>query len=134
MATVVIDQERPMRNTSLKRQKINREIKAEVAAYREDFAMCQVCWKRAASELHHIARGISRENALSERCTWLMVCRKCHEDLGDYSKWPISRQLSAKMLSDPLHFDLKKFNALRGRAESAIDLRDVVQHLVLGET
>jgi len=63
---------------------------------------------------------------LGEPCTWLALCRDCHDAAGDYSEWPITRQLAAKLLADPGRFDLRRFNEIRGRAPGAITLSYLV--------
>jgi hypothetical protein len=45
--------------------------------------------------------------------------------LGDYSKWPISRQLAIKLSRDSTHYNLATVNCLRGRQATAITQADV---------
>jgi cytochrome c553 len=113
-----------------------------MSAARRNFAFefdhCFACndkWKKDLSipftlEVHEIARGPSRKQAVQERACWLLVCRRCHEELGDYSKWPLARQLALKLLQDREHFDLRKFNVIRGRAPNAITMREVNAQIV----
>lgn len=75
--------------------------------YRKVFRLCQCCCKRLA------------------------LCRDCRDDLGDYSKWPIRRQLALKPVSDPGRFNLEVINEIRGRDEDAITLSDVAAYLEL---
>jgi hypothetical protein len=58
----------------------------------------------------------------------------CHEKLGDYSVWPVTRQLAQKALVSERIPDLVLVNKLRGRADTAIVWADVAQHLTLKET
>ena len=90
---------------------------------------CQLCHWLKATDCHEIARGPARKAALECRSTWLALCRPCHEKLGDYSEWPVERQLALKLVVDPEHFDLVKVNRIRGRADGAITLADIVPHL-----
>lgn len=92
---------------------------------------CQVCCDSRPVDVHEIARGPARSRALGERCTWLALCRECHERVGDYEQWPIIRQLAVKLLADAEHFDLELFNSIRGRAAKAITLAEIVEHLEL---
>jgi hypothetical protein len=91
---------------------------------------CQVCVSRRASDCHEITRGAYREKALRHRAAWLAVCRECHEELGDYRAWPITRQLAVKLLADPWHFDLAVVNEIRSDREP-IELAEVTKWLRL---
>ena len=79
--------------------------------------------------MHEIARGSHREAAFVDPATWLVLCRNCHEKLGDYRLWPIARQLALKLVADPQRFDLAKINSIRGRSEGAIDMADIASYL-----
>jgi len=62
----------------------------------------------------------------------LALCQvPCHEAMGDASEWSLTRQLALKLVRDPSRFNLERFNEIRGRAEGAIELADVVKHLDL---
>ena len=103
-----------MRRASKKRAKIDRLAKKVRDEYDEMFPWCQLCGA-VATDTHEIARGPSRVKAQSERCCLLHLCRSCHEEMGDYSKWPVERQLILKELADPDGYDLGRFNKIRGR-------------------
>lgn len=120
-----------MNRVSKKRAELNRKAKPIRESYKAEWVMCQVCCQRVAVDLHEIARGIHRAAAISEPCTFLCLCRGCHDKLGDMREWPICRQLAAKLLADPAKFDLARFNEIRGRAEGAITMSDVVMYLQL---
>ena len=120
-----------MKKYSAKRAELNRKAKPIREEYKAEWVMCQVCCQRVAVDLHEIARGVHRAAAISEPCTFLTLCRLCHNDLGDLREWPICRQLAAKLLADPTKFDLARFNEIRGRAEGAITMGDVVMYLRL---
>ena len=115
-----------MRRISKKRQERLQLVEPLRDDYRCQFPVCQVpeC-SRLASDIHEISRGASRGASLGERCTWLHLCRPCHEEMGDYSKWPIVRQLAVKKLADPEGYDLAAFCVIRGRAEGAINEDEV---------
>ena len=83
----------------------------------------------AGSDVHEMARGCHRSVAVRERCCWLLLCRPCHEEMDDYSIWPLTRQLALKLISDPIYFSPERFNEIRGRAPGAITLSEVVVHL-----
>jgi hypothetical protein len=123
-----------------RRAKKLRDYKRARDIYLDETFACEVCASvrpdkraRRAIELHHIARGIHRDRTMAMRSTWLAVCQKCHQELDDYSKWPLSKQLSVKLLADAFHFNLEGFNAARDREETAIVLADVVKWLRVRE-
>lgn len=122
---------KPMKRSWIKR--MSSKKRQEIAAtkvprklYRD--SLCMLCRKRQADDVHEIARGVHRSLAVKEPCTWLALCRQCHDAMGDYSVWPIVRQLALKQDRDEDFYDLAKFNALRGRAQDAITQSEVDQH------
>lgn len=99
--------------------------------YVENAGKCQAprC-NRKAWDCHEITRGTaSRYKAVEHRETFLALCRTCHEAMGDYSVWPIEKQLALKLLVDPAWFDLEVINSIRGRSSTAIELVDVACYL-----
>ena len=104
-------------------------------AYREAFNRCQGddnC-PYAGVEVHEIPRGIYRKEASNHRCTLLLLCRVHHDAMGDYSIWPIQRQLARKLLVDPEYFDLEKICEIRDRVPTAITLVDIAKYLRMKE-
>ncbi len=136
-----------MKRISTETAKLNRSVKD----WRTEFIVwaggCQTCqymnrdlsgtteWDvcfGSVRSVHEIAKGQHRHNAIKHRACCLVVCSKCNcDDLCDYSKWPIERQLAVKLLTDPEYFDLDLFNKVRGRAATAITLADIVPYLKL---
>jgi len=88
---------------------------------------CMACGSMIGGEVHEIARGPARQKALEEPAAWLAVCRECHEQLGDYSVWPVVRQLALKRLRDPNRYNRRKINELRHRAAEAISEAEVLR-------
>lgn len=138
--TTPLKRTKGLRAVSKKRAKLNREVKPWRDAYRDDTFHCPVCllgnhWNLVAIAplyVHEIARGAHRAEAIKHRACCLVVCHDCNcGPLCDYSKWPLERQLALKLITDPDHFDLALFNSVRGRAATAITLRDVVPFLTL---
>lgn len=115
---------------SAKKRQERAETDGPRREYREMFVMCQICCRRKATETHEIARGAHRSEGIRARCAWLCVCRRCHDDeVGDYSRWPVTRQLAAKLVRDTEFFDLDIINKIRGRDADAITLADVAKWL-----
>jgi hypothetical protein len=103
-----------MRNRSKKRARQDYRDDKVRREYDAMFPFCQLCGE-VATDTHEIARGPSRLAAQAERCCLLHLCRKCHDEMGDYSRWPVERQLVLKELVDPDGFDLDRFNEIRSR-------------------
>lgn len=117
-----------MRRMSAERRQQLVDNQPEREAFRLEFPKCMVPWcLRPALEVHEIARGPARKQAVGERCTWLHVCRLCHTDMGQYSRWPLVRQYALKALADRAYYDRLRLNELRGRAPNAISEREVLQ-------
>ena len=97
-------------------------------AFRNHHCQCWICgglgWD-GTLDVHEIARGAHRAKAVLDICNWIATCRDCHEDLGDYSIWPIVDQYALKYLRDPEYYDRVRINALRGRAPDAISEEEV---------
>jgi hypothetical protein len=126
----------PPRKTWMPRVgKKRKALMAKVKPFRERYLasklLCEVCIKRQPVEVHELTRGPAREASLDKPEVVLAVCRKCHDLLGDYSKWPVTRQLAVKFLRSPMLLNLEVVNQLRGRDENAINLDDIVVHLEL---
>lgn len=113
-----------MRRISKKRRRLLKEADEARNAFRIEHPRCMICGVQAC-DIHEIARGSLRHKAYCDRHTWLHLCRKCHDAVGNYANWPIARQLSVKMRSDPEYYDLEHFNRLRGRAPNAIEQCEV---------
>ena len=113
-----------MRRLSAKRRKLIDEASPARQAFAREFPRCWICGKRA-DDVHEIARGPARGNAYADRSTWLRLCRLCHDDVGDYSKYPIARQLWLKRTNDPEYYDRERVNMLRGRQPDAITESEV---------
>lgn len=127
----------PVRKTRMKRvnpktAKIRRQARDPRAQYVAEHFLCQVCGQRKATECHEIVRRSTAAKSILYRSTYIATCGDCHQhELGDYSRYPIARQLAVKLVNDPEHFSIEEVNRLRGRANSAITLADVARHLEL---
>lgn len=73
-------------------------------------------------DIHEIARGPHRKEALEHRCTWNRLCRGCHEKVGG---WSIAQQLCLKQMWDPLYYDRVAVNRIRGRQDEAVNQDEV---------
>jgi 5-methylcytosine-specific restriction endonuclease McrA len=114
-----------------KRAKLLRETSADRKRYRDGVWLCECCSKRQSVEVHEIVRRSTNAESIRHPCAWMALCRPCHEEMGDYSQWPITRQLACKLLATPEQFDLAMINELRGRSEQAIEWSEVTKWLRL---
>lgn len=98
--------------------------------YREAFPTCQLCQCQQTDDVHEIVRRSKSSKSVEHRCTWLALCRQCHDDeVADYSRWPLARQLALKKCVDPDWFDLPKINELRGNSPTEFELSDLAPYL-----
>jgi hypothetical protein len=96
-----------------------------------DIARCMICGScTGGGDVHEIARGPSRKEAYHNRAAWLLLCRQCHDEVGNYMLWPIARQLAVKLVADPDYFDLEVVNRLRGRDKDAITMQEVKEEIL----
>jgi len=106
-----------MRPVSKQRQRKNLASRSVREQMKEDFPCCMRC-HRWAHDTHEISRGAFRAKSLGERCAFLRLCRKCHEDL--HRNWSLEQQYCLKRMMDPGHYDRVRLNELRGREPGAI--------------
>lgn len=90
--------------------------------FRHHFTKCWICGQ-AATDVHEIARGPSRQAALKEPAAYFRCCRECHQ--GELDSMPIAKQLGYKLLHDATRYNRAKVNELRHRAKDAISEADV---------
>lgn len=119
-----------MKRLSLKRRARLAEVQELDRLYRLSHPRCEAFNCAYVSvEIHHMARGIYRNAALSEPCAWLCLCAYCHADVHNKGV-PLLTQLKWKRLSSDRHkdgtWDLERFNELRGRAKGAVTLAEVM--------
>ena len=117
-----------MRSLSLNRQRKKRQADKLRADFRKRFPSCWVC-SLPADDIHEIARGGSRAKSYAEECNWLRLCRTCHEEMSNYDKWTIVKQIALQGLRNSAAYDREKVNILRGRHPDAIMEQEVMQHM-----
>lgn len=119
-----------LRRIGLKRRKQMNATSQPRKTFKAEFRMCMLCTKRIATDVHEIVTRAKSSKSVEHRCAWLCLCRTCHrEEVGDYSRYPISRQLALKLVTDPEAFDLDKINELRGNDPNEFTMADVARHL-----
>lgn len=110
----------------MRRKAMPTDLREEREAYVRANSCCIPWCREPAQDCHEIARGAHRKLAVADRRAWLATCRWHHEELGDYSRWPVSRQYALKAIQDMAFFDRIRLNLLRGRAKDAVDECEVL--------
>lgn len=107
---------------SQKKMQEKRDTNAERAAYVRRVWLCECCHKRPSTECHEMVGGGLRQLAVQERCCWLAVCRKCHDEIHHDHKagWLLARQLACKKYADPKYYDRRRVLEIKGLAETAV--------------
>jgi hypothetical protein len=126
-STKPIQRKTRMRTMSQQTARLNRRAKPARDALKAKRPFCWVCGStRRRLTVHEIARGGLRSKAIDKPYACLVACWPCNrDDLNDATKWPIAKQLACLLVNNPLAFDLAAFNELRGRAETAVTMKDV---------
>lgn len=120
-----------MRRRSPKRRHEMAEVEDQKDGFRSEMTECAVPWcRRLGQDVHEIARGAHRGEACKVRIAWLYLCRMHHDDMGNYSYWPLPRQYALKAIVDREFYDRVALNRLRGHADDAIDEGEVLQEVV----
>lgn len=125
-----------MRRISKKTRARFTEAKPVRNSLRESVGKCEVCERAyyhgsvTPLDVHEIARGVHRQKALDKLYALLVVCRWCHESLGDARQWPEAKQL-ALLAERRLHdWDLSAYLELTSpRAPRRIEIEEVVQYM-----
>lgn len=121
---------KPLRWQSPERKKLREQVTPLEQEMLEQFDTCVYCQDRPATCIDHIAGGASRHRALSERCAMNPSCLECNlGDANDPTVFPLFRKLAVKLVTDGEHFNLERFNEIRGRAKNAITLAEVTAFL-----
>lgn len=108
----------PLRRVSPKRAAANREYKKIREVYLRENPVCARCRGCPAVEIHHICSGGSRAKSLANTETWLGLCHFCHGFLQtSTTKTQVRHKLEMVVMT---------INRLRGRAENAITLEELV--------
>ena len=118
---------KPLRQTSKKTARRKRSTTPFRIAFLKSLAGCEYCGRQTpANELapHEIAGGPDRPKALDKAFAMLGLCQlNCHDIVQQESK---ARQLARLYLSRPQDLDVVAFNRLRGKADGAITLEEVL--------
>lgn len=117
-----------MRQISNKRRELIKKVKPIRDGLREEVGHCEICkTHRGILDVHEIGRGVYREACLGERCALLVVCRSCHDELGNTSKWTEARQLALLARKRHQDFNLQAYLELTSpKAPRRIEIAEVL--------
>lgn len=112
----------------MKHKSDNTETRAFRLALVNELGRCERCGKRRRQDqlaVHEIACGSGiRQKAVDKRYAVLVLCSLgCHERTQNEAK---ELQLARLYLSRPGDLDCVRFNRLRGRADGAITVEEVM--------
>ena len=119
-----------MRPVSDKRRQRNAEAKPVRDALRT-LGHCEICGTtRGHFDVHEIARGPFRAICLDKPFALLLLCRKCHEEVGSASEWPEAKQLAVLAKSRPSDFSLENYLELTSpKAPRRIEIAEITEWL-----
>lgn len=81
-------------------------------------------------EIHEIERRSQAYGRWGVLCNYLLLCRNCHSGIFDSMKH--AKQLSVKMIKDPVNFNLEDWLTIKDpelNAPKRVTLEDIVQFL-----
>lgn len=112
------------------------EAKPVRDSLRESVGRCEVCGNMpyfgnvAALDVHEISRGVHRQKSLDKLFALLVVCRLCHDKLGDAGHWPEAKQLALLAEKRLFDWDLRAYLELTNpRAPRRIEMSEVVAYM-----
>lgn len=119
-----------MRQISKLRRKREAEAKPVRDALRA-LGHCEICGvSKTHLDVHEICRGVHRQAALDKPFALLLLCRKCHDNVGSAAEWPEARQLAVLAKSRPPQFSLEDYLSLTSpRAPRRIEIHEVLEWL-----
>lgn len=118
-----------MRRVSDKRRELVESHRERRRMWLASHRLCMLCRRVPPADVHEMARGPARAAAYADERAWLALCRRCHDDCGDYAAVPLAAQYAVKLLRDPTSYDRVWLNEARGRSADAIHESEVLEWL-----
>ena len=95
------------------------------ANFMENNPLCACGCGQPSNQRHHICRGAAKAASRDDTDTQLAAKASCHDKkFDDLDAFPIEKQIAVKILTI-----LEKVNRYRGRAATAIQVKDVLPYL-----
>lgn len=85
---------------------------------------CMKCGRTSRLEVHEIARGAARHKAVHLPRLQLVLCRKCHDAVGDLEDYPVESQLAIRLVWE-IEQSRRELNEARGRADTAVTSQEL---------
>ena len=125
-----------MRNMSAKARARFNEAKPIRDNLRQSVGRCEVCDRAYFTgsvtplDVHEISRGVHRQKSLDKLFALLVVCRWCHDQLGDARQWSEARQLALLAERRLCDWDLEAYLMLTSpKAMKRIEIEEVIEHM-----
>ena len=109
------------------RAEFNAAVKVRRETWLRLHPLCWFCDLNPSTGVHEIGTEGNRRAFLDEPCSWGAACSRCNcDELTNYRKWPIIRQLAMKLIYDPENVDLERYNRIRHRGPRAITMAELL--------
>lgn len=113
---------------------IRRKREAEAKPVRDALRAlghCEICGVAGSRlDVHEICRGVHRQKALDKPFALLLLCRKCHDEVGSAIDWPEAKQLARVAIRRPKDFNLTAYLQLTSpNAMRRIEIEDVLDFM-----
>lgn len=125
-----------MKRMSDKAKARYKEAKPIRDSLRESVGRCEVCDRAYFTgsvtplDVHEISRGVHRQKSLDKLFALLVVCRWCHDQLGDARQWSEARQLALLAERRLYDWDLEAYLMLTSpKAMKRIEIEEVIEHM-----
>lgn len=117
----------PMKRMSAKKRKEHRETDEPRRAFKLAVGCCMNCGETFDDlDVHEIANGPARSKAVRLPRLQMVLCRECHDLMGDKAAFPVARQL-AKRLEWEIVESIEELAAARG--DRLVRMEDVLRWL-----
>lgn len=112
------------RRVSTKRAAINRVAGDWRREFKQEIGRCELCLKqKPILDCHEITRGPGRVLALMCRSAILVLCRSCHDVIGDKPLlWTVARQAALLRSRRPADYCLDTLNGMLTRRVTEADV------------
>lgn len=122
---------RGLRRVSKKRAALMRAVSDDRKAFVEAAGVCMFpdC-NKPPDDIHEISRGHARERALSEPRLQMALCRKHHDWMDDYAKFPPAKQIALRIRYE-IEETCRLYCEARGLANSAVTPGEVILRLLI---
>lgn len=115
-----------MKRMSAKKAKEKRETDGPRAAFRDRVGECMNCGAKGRLEVHEIANGPNRSQAVYRERLQLVLCRACHDNFGWKTLYSPARQVGVRALWE-IEQTVNELREVRG--DTLVPVEDVLAWL-----